>query len=87
LRRPIEVAGSGKPKTKKPKIRQVKPVTEWKDTDLGLPRHSTQHTDKVTFACMATLVRDIMDGILKYGWDPKIGRNGDSNHALELYLR
>jgi hypothetical protein len=87
LRRPIEVAGSEKLKTKKPNSRQVVPVTEWKDTDLGLPRHSNMHTDKVTFSCMATLVRDIMDGILKYGWDPKIPRKGDSNHALELYLR
>jgi hypothetical protein len=54
---------------------------------MGLPKISTQHTDKVHFACMATLVRDIMDGILKYGWDPKIGRSKDSNHGLELYLR
>jgi hypothetical protein len=82
----VIVNGKVMPKQKKVQGRQTT-VKEWTDNDMGLPKNSPQHTDKVQFVCMATLLRDIMDGILKYGWDPQIKRCGDSNHGLELYLR
>lgn len=56
-------------------------------SDSNMSLGTATVTSKLKYAYHATLLKDIIVTVLRYGFDPKLALKGDNNHFLHLYLQ